>query len=447
MASSTQSPSVEIWRQRSYSDISIAPNLGHASLFYRAILHLFGKLVQAAKELNPPELPRTLVDNYAAELYRLYLWGDGFSTSDGELDKNLTKSVNLRDSVLLILEQLSRALRFDLMQLLSGSILPNSTLDEALNNLDSLQNFICDIESSNDVDPEWDEESLASSENSEQSGEGILEDIITYIDCLMDLNDALESPAGSANFALERSQESVVSKAGLASKQDKILSFEPNVSDQTNPHLAYQSSGPAALGEPGSSHQPIKRLMAPLQPACLLACPLYVLDSVKYRTCGDKKLRHNSELRTHLHRCHTQPHFCPICKLTFKGKNAYNNRRYHISAQKCAPSFISEPDGLTPDEFSLIAEKREVSPFPGLTPLAHQWYAIWEICCPGEPFPSPEFIFRTGSLESNRVADAGRAIFKEGRSDRLITDEMHPDIIESNSVDDMCGRTRIQRQV
>ncbi|KAK4167490.1 hypothetical protein QBC43DRAFT_142467 [Cladorrhinum sp. PSN259] len=153
----------------------------------------------------------------------------------------------------------------------------------------------------------------------------------------------------------------------------------------------------------------------PPSPPCLLACPYYRLHPHRHRSCGGKKLRHNSDIRTHLHRCHTQPVFCPICKTVFKGKDAYNNRHYHIAAQKCQHKWEPYPDGLTPDDFVLIAEKKEIAPFQGLTALARQWYAIWEVCCRGEPFPPPDLIYQTRPSQDHH---AGQPVWNAGYEER-----------------------------
>ncbi|KAK4223625.1 hypothetical protein QBC38DRAFT_487320 [Podospora fimiseda] len=170
-------------------------SVNHTNLFYQAVLHLFGKLVKAADESDPPPLPRTVLDKYMTELYRFHLWGDEFSESNIDLDRHLANSAKLHDNVLLILEQLSRALRLDLVQALAPRLVPDEALNDAINNVALLQTSISKYdERVNDGDLDWDNESLAGSESSNPSWESILDDIIIYIDCLMDLLDVLNSP-------------------------------------------------------------------------------------------------------------------------------------------------------------------------------------------------------------------------------------------------------------
>ncbi|KAK3984305.1 hypothetical protein QBC44DRAFT_253128, partial [Cladorrhinum sp. PSN332] len=130
-------------------------------------------------------------------------------------------------------------------------------------------------------------------------------------------------------------------------------------------------------------------------PTCL-ACPFYILDPVKYKSCGGKRLRHPSDLRVHFYRSHARPPFCSACKLTFKGKDANLNRNRHIAERQCRRTLKPNPPGLTEDQFIIISKKREIAPFQDLNLQARQWYSMWQVCCPGYPFPPPESISRPG---------------------------------------------------
>ncbi|KAK3989641.1 hypothetical protein QBC44DRAFT_327351 [Cladorrhinum sp. PSN332] len=264
MVSSTHLNAIGKQRQKDDPDMSGAPDLGRASLFYKAVLHLFGKLVQAANNIHPPPLPRALLDKYMAELYRLHLWGDEFSASSTELDKHLTKSVKLHDSVLLILEQLSRALRFDLTQLLAPSLLPDDALDDALRKMDGLQKALCKTERASSEDSDCDDdESLTGSENLGLSGESILEDITTYVDCLMDLHDVLNSPALGGisrqklvSEQLEEATDGSNDDAGVADTSNDTKNFCLKIKfDENNTHSQKDfGGGISGVTQPSSSH-------------------------------------------------------------------------------------------------------------------------------------------------------------------------------------------------
>ncbi|KAK4220594.1 hypothetical protein QBC38DRAFT_378670, partial [Podospora fimiseda] len=188
---------IERWQQVGGNDDPAAAHLGYTTLFYQAILHLFGKLVLACQKTSPPPLPRTLLDKYAAELHRLYAWGDSFATADGELERNLEKDDKalVRSSVLSSLQQLGQSLRGDLLPLVGPHLSSGTTLlTEALDRVDRLEKAINHVEGRDEETGGLDKESISEEQMPELNGEEILEDIVTYVDCLMDLYDVLSSP-------------------------------------------------------------------------------------------------------------------------------------------------------------------------------------------------------------------------------------------------------------
>lgn len=186
---------VERWRE-GHENSSI-PDLGYASSFWSSILSLFKNLLRLAKTAEPFLPPSDLFSRFVGELQRFYLWGDGVSASQGHLDKVLDRSAELRHNTLFIMDQLSRTLSTDLYRLVNTKPCLDSALTAAMNEIDHIQKVAENLLSTDevDVDPELDGSSLP--ENCEIiniDADEVLEDIITYIDCLMDLCDALESP-------------------------------------------------------------------------------------------------------------------------------------------------------------------------------------------------------------------------------------------------------------
>jgi hypothetical protein len=198
MDSSASSDLIERWRQGYDCPTSAPdPNLGPTGNFYNAILRLFTKLVTFGKQSLPLSPQEFQTAKYSAELHRYYVWGSDVSAPNGQLDKILARSSELQHNVWFLLEQLSRTLHTDLFRLLHA----DSSFDEELRNerqeVVEMQKTVVEMLSDTDfsVDAGSDVESLSSSRASEPSGDEILNAITTYIDCLMDLCDAIENPA------------------------------------------------------------------------------------------------------------------------------------------------------------------------------------------------------------------------------------------------------------
>jgi len=187
---------VERWRQ-DYSTSAPDPNLGPTGTFYHAILRLFTKLVSFGKQNLLLSSQDFQAANYCAELHRYYVWGSDVSASSGQLDQTLANSSELQYNVWFLLEQLSRTLHTDLFRLLQAGSSPDEELHNEREEVVEMQKAVMEILSDADfsVDTSSDVESLSSSHVSEPGGDEILNAIATYIDCLMDLCDAIENPA------------------------------------------------------------------------------------------------------------------------------------------------------------------------------------------------------------------------------------------------------------
>lgn len=140
-------------------------------------------------------LSRTSVDGghqrCQNELERFFLWGQGLSVVDGQLDEILAHSEELHFRVLSLLLRLGTVI----LDSLSGDQSPQSMVlseqcDDLRILLDTTQAKLQESE------PELiRSDTLSVSDTSEYGLEDILEDITTYVDCLLDLAPSLDNPA------------------------------------------------------------------------------------------------------------------------------------------------------------------------------------------------------------------------------------------------------------
>lgn len=231
-----QGVDVEQWlHEPSQSDFR---ELGFLGAFYESILDFFKILVKAVKT---PQAPKTfssaeVTSRYSRQLQRFFLWGDGCSASEGSLDEALSKTMDLRMNVLSLMLSLSRVLSKDFWHLVDRdgcSLEKRENIwnikrmeEQAETMLKGMRPF--DVEE----DP-GETESLPDSELSELDHETILDDIITYVDCLTDLYQALENPAvdfpGETDIEQPASEEFTVSSAQALNYCRKIRDQHPSL--------------------------------------------------------------------------------------------------------------------------------------------------------------------------------------------------------------------------
>jgi hypothetical protein len=134
------------------------------------------------------------------ELERLFLWGDSFSASSGRLDEILAKSTELRQAVLSELYELGKVVKNDLVK--ATRLLPLSQDEKQtcleLNRL--LENAVIVIDG-----PGTTMELDFSSDDGSTTGDldDTVDDMVVYIDCLMDLSLALEDPLLDSSPAMK----------------------------------------------------------------------------------------------------------------------------------------------------------------------------------------------------------------------------------------------------
>lgn len=121
-------------------------------------------------------------------LQRLFLWGDSFSVSAGKLDKTISKSSELFQTVLFALCGLGKIIIEDLTRVFGT---PNGAEDATMK-LNILLEKAASVLGTYEVQTGI--ESWSDDESIHYDLSEILHDIEIYIDCLMDLSTALESP-------------------------------------------------------------------------------------------------------------------------------------------------------------------------------------------------------------------------------------------------------------
>src|SRR5277367_3823672 len=126
------------------------------------------------------------------EFERFFLWGQGLSIVDGDLDEVLVHSKELHFRVLSLLLRLGTAV----LQGLSRDPVPSSQVlteqcDDLRTLLDTTETMLQEPEPHESARPYTPSESDAS----EYEVREILEEISIYVDCLLDLSPSLDNPA------------------------------------------------------------------------------------------------------------------------------------------------------------------------------------------------------------------------------------------------------------
>ncbi|KAJ4226360.1 hypothetical protein NW759_004947 [Fusarium solani] len=145
---------------------------------------ILGSIVNAHRKLTSTEQSRRL----RSESERFFLWGDGVSAANGQLDKALPPSSELYQTVLSALYELGKVIDVDLAQVIAPArpADPADTRDLRL----LLEEARAILGAPNATE---DFESLSDDENIPYSLGDVLDDMATYIDCLMDLSSPLEN--------------------------------------------------------------------------------------------------------------------------------------------------------------------------------------------------------------------------------------------------------------
>lgn len=117
----------------------------------------------------------------------------------------------------------------------------------------------------------------------------------------------------------------------------------------------------------------------------VFACPFQRASPEKYHRCLKYTLNRIKDVKQHIYRQHSQPHFyCARCYEIFTSSGA---RDVHSRRADC--------DTREPPQFEGISEQQRnelKKTTPKKKPLHEQWFEVWEVVFPGIPRPQSAFI-------------------------------------------------------
>lgn len=194
------------------SDLSLP---GVAASLFDAIVAVLITITRTAPQKESARL--------RGELERLVLWGGSFSLSDGQLDELLSRSSELRHAILSALCELGNVVKDDLLPAFVGAHKNEDV--SSLHMIDDLRLLLEKAASILDAsDEKADPETLSengSLRSLRSDVDEIFEDIALYIDCLMDLSPALDSPV--LDPELDRPVQETVESFNVSSSQSMVF--------------------------------------------------------------------------------------------------------------------------------------------------------------------------------------------------------------------------------
>ncbi|KAJ5178821.1 hypothetical protein N7492_002031 [Penicillium capsulatum] len=187
-------------------------SLGVAGSLFEAVVAALIAVTRAA----PPRQSGRL----RSELERLFLWGDSFPLSDGQFDEVLSRSSELRHAILSALGELGHVVKDDLLPALVGE---QEGSDRSFAQITKdLQLLLEKTATVLDASDEHSEPGSLSDAGSVRSDvDEVLDDIAFYINCLMDLAPALDSPV--LDPELDHSLHSTVETFNVSSPQAQFF--------------------------------------------------------------------------------------------------------------------------------------------------------------------------------------------------------------------------------
>ncbi|KAI5459621.1 hypothetical protein BGZ63DRAFT_405584 [Mariannaea sp. PMI_226] len=155
--------------------------------------------------------------------------------------------------------------------------------------------------------------------------------------------------------------------------------------------------------EPTTRSDPKQGFMSPTQETFRLACPFYLFDTTKYRSCLLKyDLQSNEDIIHHLQHHHLKPPYCPMCYGTFQTADV---RDGHVRARMCElrkPVSINGIDDYQRENLAKLTKRdgwclgdRE------------QWLLIWHIVFPNIRAPSSPYLTKAAERDASIVRTIG----------------------------------------
>lgn len=190
-------------------EAGFSKSAGFVARLFSAIHRAMGSLIAV------PQSPKNELQQKAQnELERFFLWGQGLSVMDGDLDEVLAHSRELREQVLTLLFRLGTAVLQTLMRDSGYSIrVVSDQFDDLRALLNAAETMLQDTYSTSE---RGDLDTFSEFDSSDCSAIEILDEISIYVDCLLDLSSVLDEPAldvqleGSGKDAAAQRQERFV---------------------------------------------------------------------------------------------------------------------------------------------------------------------------------------------------------------------------------------------
>jgi hypothetical protein len=140
-----------------------------------------------------------------------------------------------------------------------------------------------------------------------------------------------------------------------------------------------------------------------------LACPYLKLGPIKYRKCCANKHTRIRDVKQHLYRRHTPPHYCQRCFSTFEDEASMKR---HVDVGTCQTEDPTILDGISYHQRQLLGRKSKA----GLNEEG-QWFAIWKLLFPGRRPPISAYLNTDLSIEMRELREyclqRGPALLRE----------------------------------
>lgn len=134
-----------------------------------------------------------------------------------------------------------------------------------------------------------------------------------------------------------------------------------------------------------------------------LACHFWKLDSHANRNCFSMKLSRIGDVKQHLRRKHEHQasEYCQRCWIAFEDEAHKTAHLSDDSGHICRYNPAARPPGIDSAMSKRLREKSKSE-----KSLEDQWFAIWDIVCPGHPRPSSAFINDSLTEEASQLQES-----------------------------------------
>lgn len=133
------------------------------------------------------------------------------------------------------------------------------------------------------------------------------------------------------------------------------------------------------------------------KPQKSFACPYLKRDPGKFKECCRLKLSRISDVKSHLHRKHTPPHYCLLCQAIFPDGTSL---RGHMEERNCISQDPAMLVGVSHQQYQQLHKKSDSS-----ASEENKWYKIWDILFPQHAKPTSVYVDTNFSLEMRQFRE------------------------------------------